>query len=348
MLSLLRKVKKIILNNYNHKVGINCESNTMRDLLEYHGVNLSEPLIIGLCEGFSFVYLNLKAMGFPFVGGRTKDGWLEKFSENTGIQFDIRKTTSTKKAWNNLIEPLNQGKPVGLGVDFYHLDYIPEEERIHFVGHVISACGYDDNYVYVGERDYQDIQKISHSSLEKARSGKVYGMGGADNLSFTITEVNKINLQEILPRVIKSMAQSFMNPPFKGAGYKGIYKLSCEIKKTWTEIARKNEFKGSDFKGWGYVASMWDDWGTGGSIFRNPLRDFLKETLQYVDLTEVKKAYEIYCDVANRYSEMTDILREMDEDRSKEDAALEDLSKMALNQAKKEEKAMTMLSNIKL
>jgi hypothetical protein len=336
----------IILKDFKHEVGVNCESNAMRDLLEFHGIELSEPMIIGLCEGYSFVYLNLKAMGFPFVGGRTKDGWLEKFSENTGIQFDIRKTTSTKKAWNNLIEPLDQGKPVGLGVDFYHLDYLPEEEKVHFVGHVISACGYDDNYFYVGERDYQDIQKISHSSLEKARSGKVYGMGGADNLSFTITETNNIDLESILPQVIKKMAQSFMNPPFKGAGYKGIYKLSREIKKTWTRIAKNNEFKGCEFKGWDYVASMWDDWGTGGAVFRNPLRDFLEESLQYVKIPEVKEAFEIYSDVANRYHDMTDIMRELAQDRSNEDSGLKDLSNMALIQAEKEEQAMKLLSKI--
>ena len=62
----------MILKDFNHKVGINCESNTMCDLLAYHGVKISEPMIIGICEGYSFVYLNLKAMGFPWVGGRIR------------------------------------------------------------------------------------------------------------------------------------------------------------------------------------------------------------------------------------------------------------------------------------
>ena len=63
------------IEGFNHERGINCESNTIRDLLEFHGLDLSEPMIIGLCEGYFFVYLNLKALDFPFAGGRTKDGW---------------------------------------------------------------------------------------------------------------------------------------------------------------------------------------------------------------------------------------------------------------------------------
>ncbi|MGM0421261.1 MAG: BtrH N-terminal domain-containing protein [Bacillota bacterium] len=336
----------IILHDFNHEVGLNCESNTMRDMLAYHGIKLSEPMIIGLCEGYSFVYLNLKAMGFPFVGGRTKDGWLEKFGENTGIKFDIQKTTSTKKAWANLLDPLDQEEPVGLGVDFYHLDYIPEAERIHFVGHVITACGYDDDYVYVAERDRPEIQKLSHASLEKARAGKVMGMGGADNLSFTITEAPEFDLAGILPDAIKRMGQAFMDPPFKGAGYQGIYKLAREIKNTWPQIAREDEFKGSKFKGWGYVAAMWDDWGSGGSIFRQPLRDFLQEAQTYVDQPAVIEAGAIYREVAARYQKMTALLRRMDEDRSGEDKALMELAQMAELQAKREEKAMRMLAEL--
>lgn len=337
---------KVKIESFNHEKGINCESNTMCDLLKFHGLDLSEPMIIGLCEGYSFVYLNLKALGFPFVGGRTKDGWLDKFTENTNIEFNKRTTTSDRKARNNLFKPLERGLPVGVGVDYYYMDYIPKEERVHFVGHTISVCGYDEEYVYVGERDYSNIQKLSRKSLKKARTAKVHGMGGADNLTFTVEEINNFDFERVLPRVIKRMATSFMTPSFKGEGYKGIYKLSSEIQKTWPKIAENNEFKGQEFKGWNYVANMWDKWGTGGAIFRNPLRDFLKESLDYIKYLEIEQAYEIYCDVVERYNQMTKIMRELDENKGKEKTVLKELSDLALIQAEKEEKAMSILSKI--
>jgi hypothetical protein len=171
-------------------------------------------------------------------------------------------------------------------------------------------------------------------------------MGGADNLTFTVEEVANFELEKLLPEVIKRMAKAFMNPSFKGEGYKGVYKLAREINKTWPKIAEQNEFKGQEFEGWSYVADMWDEWGTGGAIFRNPLRDFLKETLEYINLPEIKEAYNIYCNVARRYSKMTELMRESDKDRDKEKTALKELAEMARVQAQKEEKAMRMLVDI--
>ena len=228
------------------------------------------------------------------------------------MKFDKKTTTSDRKAKNSLFNPLDEGIPVGVGVDYYYMNYIPPEERVHFVSHTISVCGYDEEYVYVGERDYDDIQKLSRENLKKARSEKVHGMGGADNLTFTVEEINNFDFEKVLPKVIKRMAKSFMNSSFKGEGYKGVYKLSREIKKTWTKIAENNEFKGQEFKGWNYVADMWDEWGTGGAIFRNPLRDFLKEAQDYIKYSEIEEAYEIYCDVAKRNNKMTTIMRELD------------------------------------
>jgi len=228
-------------------------------------------------------------------------------------------------------------------VDYYYLDYIPQAERVHFVGHTVSACGYDDDYVYAGERDYKDIQRVSRENLAKARSAKVPGMGGANNLSFTVIEIANIDFERVLPQVIKRIGQAFMNPPFRGAGYKAIYKLSDEIGKSWGKIA-----KDPNFKGWSYVASMWDDWGTGGAIFRNPLGDFLKESLEYVNYPAIREAYEIYCEVAQRYRKMTEMMRKLDNDRTKEPMVLKELSDLALLQAQREEEAMKKLSLIEV
>lgn len=335
------------LSTFVHKRGVNCESNTIRDLLAFDGVELSEPMIIGLCEGYSFVYLNLKNFGFPFVGGRTKDQWLDLFTKNTGITFNILETSSEKKAEKHLIKNLKSNRPVGLGVDYYYLEYIPVHKRVHFIGHTVSVAGYDEKGVYVGERDYEALQFLSWESLKKARASKVRGLGSPKHLAFTVESTQEISYKQVLPEVLYRMADRFLNPPFGGAGYRGLEKLTKAIIKDWPIIEKEGTFKGVPFHGWAYVADMWDVWGTGGAIFRNPLRDFLKEASELLIDDRVKKAYEMYSVIAERYEQMTAIMRSMDKRASNSMEVFEQLASLATKQLHQEKEAMRLLLTIK-
>ena len=49
--------------------GYNCQLSSLRKLLNYKGIKLSEEMIMGLAEGIGLIYWSMKQMPFPFVGG---------------------------------------------------------------------------------------------------------------------------------------------------------------------------------------------------------------------------------------------------------------------------------------
>ena len=70
--------------------------------------------------------------------------------------------------------------------------------------------------------------------------------------------------------MIHNNAKTYLNPPIKNLTYKGIYKVSDEIIKRF-DNSKSVEY---DFK---TTAMLMEKAGTGGTIFRNLYRDFLKE-----------------------------------------------------------------------
>jgi hypothetical protein len=64
--------------------GEHCETTAMGNLLQFAGIQLSEPMLLGLGQGFGFIYWDMMKMDFPFIGGRikpdqlmvTKSSWL--------------------------------------------------------------------------------------------------------------------------------------------------------------------------------------------------------------------------------------------------------------------------------
>jgi hypothetical protein len=62
----------MIINNFKPFNGQHCEATTTGCLLQHLGIFFSEPMLFGLGEGLSFIIWNMKAMDFPFIGGRKK------------------------------------------------------------------------------------------------------------------------------------------------------------------------------------------------------------------------------------------------------------------------------------
>lgn len=245
-----------------------CETAATKSLLLQEEFSISEPMMLGLSQGFGFIYWKMRFMNLPFIGGRSKPFELtEVFCENMGFELDERQTTSKKKAWQNVVEFIDRGIPVGLQLDCYHLEHF--RHAFHFAGHFLTVYGYDQTHAYVF--DTGKTYKVSLENLEKARFEK--GSMAARARSYTLKKASvQPDIRPVIIKAIKEISSAFLNPPLKSFGYKGILKLSDDMK-TWLDQATdpKNDLHDQ--------AMLMEEGGTGGAIFRNFFRDFLYECL---------------------------------------------------------------------
>jgi len=287
------------ISNFEKYGGLHCESSTTGSLLKHLGINLSEAMIIGLSEAFNFIFWKMSILNLPFIGGRSKQFSLTTvLCDNLGLVLDERKTTSKVKAWANVKENIDNGIPVGLQLDCFHLDYF--SVPFHFPGHFVTVYGYDDNNVYL--LDTGEFQKTSIKSLELARFEK--GALAAKARSWTVLAPNRMpDIKSIIQKAIKSVANSFINPPISSLGYKGIEKMSKEIVDWIKEAANPSQ---DIYK----IADLMENGGTGGALFRNLFRDFLIECQSYYPKVDfLNKAIEIYKRVALMWSEVSNLLK---------------------------------------
>ena len=289
----------MIIEKFDHFNGQHCETTATGSLLKQIGIELSEPMLFGIGEGLGFIFWNMKIMDFPFIGGRVKpDVLTENICRNLNLKLDVTETSSTKKAWENAAKHLEQGKAVGLKLDCYHLDYFTN--KFHFAGHYAAMYGYDKEFAYLVDTDQQGGKvKTTLKNLELARNEK--GPMSSRNRTYAISKNEKTyNLERVIKKAIYNNATDFLNPPIKNIGYKGILKTSSEIKK-W--------FKNSkDIKGDFQTTSMlMEKAGTGGSLFRNLYRDFLKESAELLNLQEIKEVYQEYSVIAKLWKNVSEL-----------------------------------------
>lgn len=283
--------------------GKHCETTATGTLLAHRGVTLSEPMMLGLSQGFGFIYWKMHFMNLPFIGGRARPFDLTKvLCQNLNIAVDVRETTSKKRAWKNCTDFLDAGVPVGLQVDCYHLEHF--NHAFHFAGHFISAYDYDDEFVFVYDTGVS--YKVSIENLEKARFEK--GSMAAKARSYTMGDIGEIPaIEKIIPKALHAAAQEFLNPPLKCFGYKGIQKLGTEML-TWLDDAPNPRVDLHD------QFDMMENGGTGGAIFRNFYRDYLSECLSFFPSNKkLQVAAESYKESASQWSEVALLIKQAGE-----------------------------------
>ena len=280
-------------------IGQHCETTAVGSLLNQLGIEYSEPMLFGLGEGLGYIIWKMKIMDFPFIGGRVKpDVLTENICRNLNLKLEAKETASLKKAWANVEAPLSAGKVVGLKLDCYHLEYFTNP--IHFAGHYAAMYGYDEKFAYLVDTKQQgSMVKTSLKSLELARSEK--GPMSSRNKSFTIERKGKMaDLNKAIKRAIFNNATEYLNPPIKNLTYKGILKTATEIKKwfnTSTDI--KGEFQ--------TAAMLMERAGTGGALFRNLYRDFLKESAEILDNQLIREAHHDFKTIAALWTEISNL-----------------------------------------
>ncbi|GAF77184.1 unnamed protein product, partial [marine sediment metagenome] len=141
---------------------------------------------------------------------------------------------------------------------------------------------------------------------------------------------------KVIMQAIGNNAKNYLNPPIQNISYKGILKTSKEIIK-W--FKRSKDIEG-DFK---TTAMLMEKAGTGGALFRNLYRDFLKESYQILKVKEVKESYDMFIDIARLWKAVSKLFMKAGE--TKDIEYINKASEILVEISDKEKEAMNILLN---
>jgi hypothetical protein len=244
----------------------------------------------------------------------------------------VQETSSVDKAWRNVRSCIERGIPVGLKLDSYYLDYFTN--KVHFAGHYAVLYGVDDEYAYMADtRQQGGLVKTRLTSLAAARNAK--GAMSSRNRSFTLEPIDA--LPPLVPALRESLtknAHDYLNPPIRNIGNKGIVKMSKEILK-WP--SRSNNFE-HDLC---LTALLMERAGTGGALFRNLYRDYLKECADRLEDPRIEQAYLLFTEIAPMWASVSAAIDRAG--RSGNHQELQQASNLLLEIADKERAAMELL-----
>lgn len=318
------------LENFKPFYGKNCETTAVGNLLQHCGLTLSEPMLFGIGEGLSFIYWDSKKMGFPFLGGRCKQDVLtENIAKRLNVKLKVKETTSKAKAWEFVRSNIDKGIPVGLKLDMYYLEY--HADKIHFAGHYVTMHGYDEEFGYLVDGNAQ--VKSSLSSIAEARNYK--GPMSSPNRAFTITAPDELpDMKNAITFAINKNSEQYLNPPIQNISFKGI-------RKTANTITKWFERPGVTPQLIIQAGRLMDEGGTGGSLFRNIYRDFLKECDDLYPDLGLHEAYLKFTQIAPMWGEVSKLICSAGENSN--ELQLKEASHILLEIASLEEEAMKML-----
>jgi Butirosin biosynthesis protein H, N-terminal/Domain of unknown function (DUF4872) len=258
------------VSGYLHRPGSHCGSTALRNLLAFHGIEVSEEMAFGLGAGACFYYLTLEdASPTRWFNGRTAR-LEESFRELTGAALEMRTfAEGDDEAWDAARAEVDAGNPALLLTDIYHLDHYGNSA--HFPGHAVVLAGYDEEVAQLSDTGFEELQTTRLENLAKARhSGHpAYPLEGH---MFTVAAaVDRERLEAAVPRAIERAAQEMVEPTWgEFAGLPAIERLAAEAG-SWPEAAADWQWCAR------FAYQVIERRGTGGGAFRLMYSRFLEE-----------------------------------------------------------------------
>lgn len=214
------------MTDFPHRAGQVCHVVSLRDVLAYHGHDLSEPMVAGVGSNWNTAYLKFGGQPMVLFGFRPFDLY-RRVAERLGIEhYDKKKSASFRAAWKAVRRLLDEGTPVVIGpLDMLYLTYISFPE--HNLWHFVVATGYDDEHLYLYDNRSEGEEALPLGDLEKAWNVKSLSRGPyALN---TFTPPAELPLTPAIREAILFTVGSYLEPPVSMFGYKATRKVAAKI-----------------------------------------------------------------------------------------------------------------------
>jgi Butirosin biosynthesis protein H, N-terminal/Domain of unknown function (DUF4872) len=259
-----------LLPSYTHHPGQHCGSTALRNLLAFHGVEISEEMAFGLGAGACFYYVTIEdASPSRWFNGRAAR-LEENFDELTGWALTLRTFgPGDGDAWAAAKAEIDAGRPALLLTDIYHLDHYGSSA--HFPGHAVVLTGYDDEVAYLSDTGFEELQTTRLDNLDRARHGQHPAYPLAGHMFTATADLDAERLRAAAPAAIERAARAMVEPELPGfSGLDAVRRLAAEVG-DWPQAA--DDWKWCARFGYQVIERR----GTGGGAFRLMYSRFLEE-----------------------------------------------------------------------
>jgi Butirosin biosynthesis protein H, N-terminal/Domain of unknown function (DUF4872) len=254
---------------YRHMPGNHCGSTALRNLLAFHGAEISEEMALGLGAGACFYYVAIDGQSpSRFTNGRTSR-LEEEFVALTGAPLLLETDDDPERSWAMASAVVDSGRPAILLTDLYHLDHYGRSA--HFPGHAVVLAGYDDEVAYLSDTAFEELQttRLDNLALARHEGNPIFPLAG--HMLHVPDGGDLGGLREAAPRAIARAAERMIDPPLGDfEGLPALRRFAAEV----------GEWPGT-VEDWSWCArfnyQVIERRGTGGGNFRLMYSRFLEE-----------------------------------------------------------------------
>jgi hypothetical protein len=155
------------------------------------------------------------------------------------------------------------------------------------------------------------------------------------NRAYTITATGQLpDMKNTIICAIHRNAEQYLNPPIQNISFKGIRK-TAKLVPTWFEDPEMTPQLIVQ------TGSLMEEAGTGGALFRNMYRDFLKESDELYPEIRLHEAYLKFAAIAPMWTEVSGLICRAGENSDPQQ--LKKASEILMYIASLEEEAMKLL-----
>jgi hypothetical protein len=288
---------------YRHVPGNHCGSTALRNLLEYHGLEMTEAMAFGLGAGACFYFVPMDgASPSRFTNGRTSR-LEEQFVELTGAPLELRTFESPDESWSAAQQAVKEARPALLLSDLYYLDHYGKSA--HFPGHAVVLAGFDDEVAYLSDTAFEELQTTRLENLARARHAQHPAFPLAGHM-FTVADgLDGFDPREVIPAAVARCAERMIEPPLGDyEGLPGLRQFTAEVG-SWPEIIDDWQWSAR------FNYQVIERRGTGGGSFRLMYSRFLEEA-GYAEAELAREA-------ASRWTALAQALKECSEEEEPRD-----------------------------
>jgi len=328
---------------FQHQQSAHCENGVTSNLLNFYGIQLSEPMIFGIGSGLFFTHLPFaKVNGIPVTSFRPMPGLIfKRASKRLGFKVQKKKYRNQKTAMSALDALLKKNIPVGMLVGVYHLNYFPTAYRFHFNAHNLVVYGKEHDTYLISDPIMETPTTLSYAELQKVRFAK--GMFAPKGHMYWAKKIpDEIDLKKAIVKGIRKTAKDMVDIPVPLVGTKGMKYLAGKIRKYPMKYGKR---RAAQYLG--QIVRAQEEVGTGGGGFRYMYAAFLQESADILKQDWLN-------DMAKEMTEVGDIWRTFAVETAriiKDRSALEDAYNKAadilVRIAEKEDVIFKRLKNIK-